>query len=255
MRFGLRILLLWLSGFGLGFADTVQLYTPTPPGWPPAGWPPAGSPGLACGEAGRAAEQAASLPANLLVSIGLVESGRMDPASGRVASWPWTVNVDGAGHYFASEQDAAAFAEQAESAGARDVDVGCFQISLENHPFAFTSLDAAFDPAGNANFAAHFLNGLKAQSGTWESAIADYHSAWPEFGVPYQHRVFTAWQDLGGAPPDIASAPAMLPDLSVILEAPEAREVRVITMDVAPQQAVPLSGPPRQEWLPLVITP
>ncbi len=253
MRFALRILLFWLCGFGLGFADTVQLFTPAMPGLQ-------GSAALACGAAGRAAEHAASLPANLLVSIGLVESGRADPMSGRVAAWPWTVNVDGAGHYFANEQDAAAFAGQAESAGARDVDVGCFQISLENHAGAFTSLDAAFDPAANAAYAAHFLNDLKVQSGTWESAIADYHSAWPEFGVPYRRRVFSAWQNLGGAPEDAASAPFMLPDLSVILEGPAAREVRVITMDgeAAPEPAAAgpaATGLSTQRWLPRVITP
>ena len=204
-------------------------------------------PDFACGAAGRAAEQGSALPRNLLLSIGFVESGRMDVATGRMTPWPWTVNVDGAGHYFASEQDAARFAQTAESSGARDVDVGCFQISLENHPDAFTSMDAAFDPMENAGFAAGFLNELKTQTGSWDAAIADYHSGLPALGLPYQRRVLTAWQRLGGVPEDIAPVFLALADPTVILESPAARLVHVVTMDD--------ETPPASPWLPRVITP
>ncbi len=205
---------------------------------------------LSCTAAGNAAEQAAALPANLLVSIGMVESGRPDPVTGRVAPWPWTVNADGAGHYFDTKQDAIAFTRLAESSGAADVDVGCFQISLQNHPDAFASLDDAFDPAENANYAAAFLTQLKSQSGSWDSAIADYHSATPDLGLPYQRRVLAAWQGLGNMPAGLESGlPAIpLPDLVVIKLAPAARLVRVYTMDDPPPAR-------RQAGLPRVITP
>jgi hypothetical protein len=234
LRFGLRILMIWLCGGNAALAGTI----------------PAVLTALSCGAAGRAAEQAGGLPANLLVSIGYVESGRADPASGQIAPWPWpwTVNVDGAGYYFDSEQDAAAFARGAEASGASDVDVGCFQISLENHPDAFASLDDAFDPAGNADFAAHFLNQLKTRSGSWEAAIADYHSAVPALGLPYQRRVLSAWRHLGQAPADMLQEYFSAPDPTVILEAPAARLVRVITLDGQ-------TGPPVRGWLPRVITP
>lgn len=232
MRFSLKILLFWLCGGGAAWAGAIPTVLPA----------------LSCGAAGRAAEQTGGLPANLLVSIGFVESGRRDPVSGRIAPWPWTVNVDGAGYYFDSEQDAAAFAQNAEAAGAGDVDVGCFQISLENHPDAFGSIDAAFDPADNADFAARFLNQLKTRSGSWEAAIAGYHSALPALGLPYQRRVLAAWQHLGQAPADMLQAYFTLPDPTVILEAPAARRVRVITLDGQ-------TGPPMRGWLPRVITP
>lgn len=204
---------------------------------------------LTCTAAGNAAEQAASLPANMLVSIGMVESGRADPVTGRVAPWPWTVNVDGAGHYFENKGDAVAFTRLAESSGAGDVDVGCFQISLQNHPDAFASLDDAFDPAENANYAAAFLTQLKAQSGSWDSAIADYHSATPDLGLPYQRRVLAAWQGLGNAPAGLGDTiAAVMPDPVVIKLAPAARLVRVFTMDDPPESG----GRP---GLPRVITP
>jgi len=204
----------------------------------------------ACAAAGVAAERAGALPANLLVSIGMVESGRADPVSGQIRPWPWTVNVDGAGQYFASKADAEAFARLAESSGAGDVDVGCFQISLQNHPDAFGSLDQAFDPIANANYAAGFLNELKARSGSWNMAIADYHSALPDLGLPYQRRVLAAWHGLGDVPAglDVGADVFEMPDPVVIEEAPAARLVRVITMDDPP-------GTGLARGLPRVISP
>jgi hypothetical protein len=204
------------------------------------------APGAAC--AAAAAQE--TLPANLLVSIGMVESGRADPLTGRVAPWPWTVNVDGAGHYFESKADAEAFVRLAQSSGAGDIDVGCFQVSMLYHPDAFASLDDAFDPGANANYAAQFLNQLKGQTGSWNSAIADYHSAVPDLGLPYQRRVLAAWHGVGWVPASIDSsafAAFAAPDPVVILLAPAARRVRVYTMDDA--------YAPARAGLPRVISP
>ncbi len=187
----------------------------------------------ACTLAGAAAEQAAALPANMLVSIGMVESGRADLLTGKIQPWPWTVNVDGAGHYFESKDDAVAFTRLAESSGAQDVDVGCFQISLQNHPDAFASLETAFDPGANASFAAGYLTELKAQTGSWDQAIADYHSATPALGIPYQQRVLAAWHGIGSVPGTLGTAGLVFPayDPVVIKLAPAAKLVHVYTMD------------------------
>ena len=195
----------------------------------------------ACAAAGRAAEQEAALPANLLLSIGLVESGRADTLTGHVAPWPWTVNVDGAGRFFADEGAAIAFVRLAESSGARDVDVGCFQISLQDHPDAFATLADAFDPVRNAGYAAGFLARLQRQTGSWDSAIADYHSASPDLGLPYERRVLAVWHGQSGAALDAQ-------DPFVILQTSAARLVHVYTMDDPPSAGLP-SGLPR------VITP
>ena len=211
-----------------------------------------------CAAAGQAAARAAGLPENMLLAIGVVESGRADPAIGRAMPWPWTVNVDGAGAFFDTEAEAAAFARLAQSSGAVDVDVGCFQVSLRYHPGAFASLDQALDPAANAAFAAGFLNSLKQQTGSWGAAIAAYHSAAPELGLPYRRLVLAAWRELGPRMPglalDAAAFDAAAPDpsdpsdLVVIKLAPAARLVRVFTMDDAP-------GGGLSPRLPRVITP
>ncbi len=208
-------------------------------------------PGQACATAGHAAEQAAALPANLLVSIGMVESGHPDPLTGRITPWPWTVNADGNGQYFADKASAEAFVRLALSSGARDIDVGCFQISLQNHPDAFASLDDAFDPVENADYAAGFLSRLKSQTGSWNTAIADYHSAEPDLGLPYQRHVLAVWHGIGNVPPGLdtqLSAALNAPDPYVIMMSPAARRVHVYTLDSPPGAGLP-------PGLPRVITP
>jgi soluble lytic murein transglycosylase-like protein len=204
--------------------------------------------GAACVSAGRTAEQVDALPTNLLLSIGMVESGRIEPQTGHVVPWPWTVNVDGHGSYFASQQDAEAFVRLARASGARDIDVGCFQISLEHHPGAFASLADAFNPSRNAAYAASYLTRLKFQSGSWKAAIADYHSVLPDLGLPYQHRVLAAWKRLGDMPPDldadIASAAFSGPDPVAVIQSPEAKKVHVYSMN-APDNATWRPGLPR----------
>lgn len=208
---------------------------------------------LTCAQAGNAAEAASALPANMLVSIGMVESGRADPLTGHIAPWPWTVNIDGAGRYFATKQDAVAFTRLAQSSGAGDIDVGCFQVSLNYHPDAFPNLETAFDPAANAAYAAQFLNQLKALTGNWNTAIADYHSAVPDLGLPYQRRVLAAWHGIGSIPSAIGNISLTAPDPVIILQSPAVRaatsHIRIITMD---DSTTPLT---HHSFMPRIITP
>ena len=190
----------------------------------------------ACSAAGHAAEQGSAMPQNLLVSIGMVESGRADPLTGHVAPWPWTVNADGQGQYFQTKEEAEAFVRFAEASGARDVDVGCFQISLQSHPDAFATLDDAFDPAENAAYAARFLGELKSRTGSWNTAIADYHSALPDLGLPYQRLVLAAWKRIGALPfgigddDDVEQANYIAPDAGIVLQSAAAKRVHVYSM-------------------------
>ncbi|WP_234731488.1 lysozyme family protein [Acidocella facilis] len=204
--------------------------------------------GASCAAAGRAVELADTLPTNLLLSIGLVESGRSDPLSGRSAPWPWTVNADGTGRYFANKQDAEAFVRLAQASGARDIDVGCFQVSLTYHPTAFASLDDAFDPAKNAAYAGLYLTQLKARTGSWNAAIADYHSALPDLGLPYQRLVLAAWKRVGDLPPDmgaaINAAAIEAPDPVAIIQTAAAKRIHVYSMN-SPDNASWRPGLPR----------
>ena len=152
---------------------------------------------VSCEAAGAEAERAWQLPPGLLAAIGRTESGRYDPATGKVAAWPWTINAAGVGRYFDGSATAVAAVRDLQMQGVRLIDVGCFQIDLFYHPDAFTTLEDAFDARNNANYAARFLSELYGRTGSWEAAVADYHSAVPEEGGPYRTRVMADWQGGG----------------------------------------------------------
>jgi hypothetical protein len=150
-----------------------------------------------CLRAAQDAERRADLPPGLLLAIGLVESGRRDPATARMVAWPWTINANGIGSMFESLSAALAETRAVQGRGVTSVDVGCFQINLLQHPTAFASLEDAFDPQANAAYAARFLVALHTRTGSWENAIAAYHSSTPERGGPYRDRVMAALKQAG----------------------------------------------------------
>ncbi len=152
------------------------------------------SPAL-CASAITTAEASLRLPPQLLLAIAEVESGRPDPSTGRLQPWPWTINAEGVGAFFASKAEAIAAVRTLQARGVRSIDVGCMQVNLMFHPVAFASLDEAFDPRVNARYAAHFLNELHAGSRDWSGAIGAYHSQTRALGDDYRRRVLALWKD------------------------------------------------------------
>ena len=152
-------------------------------------------PATLCETAVTTSEYVNLLPARLLAAISLTESGRIEPATGRVRPWPWTINAEGEGQFFESKQQAIAAVKALQARGVQSIDVGCLQVNLMYHPSAFASLDEAFDPRGNANYAARFLNSLYAESKDWTSAIGAYHSETPALGDAYRVLVMARWQN------------------------------------------------------------
>jgi Transglycosylase SLT domain len=147
-----------------------------------------------CEAAVTSAEAAGRLPPRMLAAISLTESGRIDPATGALRAWPWTINAEGEGRFFASKRDAIAAVTALQARGVQSIDVGCTQVNLMYHPHAFASLAAAFDPATNALYAARFLNDLYAAGRSWPRAIAAYHSETPALGEAYRVLVIANWQ-------------------------------------------------------------
>lgn len=164
--------------------------------------------GTACRAAIAMAEREAGIPTGLLQAIGRVESGRRDPATGRFAPWPWTINAEGRGMYFPSREAAIAEVRQLQARGVRLIDIGCMQVNLLHHPNAFPSVEAGFDPVANVAYAVRFLKSLHAQTGDWAQATARYHSATPERGLIYHQRVMAALTGQGFVP---GPAPGVIP--------------------------------------------
>jgi hypothetical protein len=172
----------------------------------------AADPATLCETAVTTAEYVNRLPPRLLSAISLTETGRIDPATGNVRPWPWTIDAEGEGQFFATKQEAIAAVKALHARGVRSIDVGCLQVNLMHHPDAFASLEEAFDPRGNANYAARFLNSLYAGSKDWESAIAAYHSETPALGDAYRVLVMARWQN--GDPHADVTQPAVYGDFA-----------------------------------------
>jgi hypothetical protein len=130
---------------------------------------PPPSPSLLCDTAIAGTERAARLPPRLLGAIADVESGRPD-AAGNLHPWPWTINAEGRGQFFASKRDAVEAVRTLQAQGMRSI---------------------------NAAYAARFLNTLYGISGSWVKATAAYHSQTPAIGADYGQRVMARWQHRG----------------------------------------------------------
>lgn len=188
------LLLALLATDALATPALARARRPSPP--PPPPWPPA-----LCEQAAAAAEHAQALPDGLLAAIGLVESGRPDPQTGARVPWPWTIDFAGFGLFFDSKQEAIAAAETIQLLGITSIDIGCMQVNLFYHPDAFPSLDAAFEPASNAAYAARFLAALHGQTASWPAAAAWYHSHSPVLAEQYVYQVLAVWGQPDPAPP------------------------------------------------------
>ena len=143
-----------------------------------------------CERAAARSEQAHQIPTGLLAAIARVESGRA-AGGGILEPWPWTVNAQGQGLFFASKVAAVAWVGQAEAAGITSIDTGCLQVNLHYHPDAFRSLEEAFDITTNADYAGRFLRQLVEgpAHGDWLVAAGLYHSSTPDRASEYRAKV------------------------------------------------------------------
>ncbi len=127
-----------------------------------------------CLTAARQAAADTGVPLSVLIAVTQTETGRQ--RDGQTRPWPWTVNTEGTGHWFDTRTAAVDHARANLAAGKTSFDVGCFQINYRWHATSFASLDAMFDPAVNARYAARFLLQLHQEKGDWSAAAGAFHS-------------------------------------------------------------------------------
>jgi hypothetical protein len=201
------------------------------------------SPSALCADAIRTAELHYRLPPGLLFAISQVESGRPDVTTHRLEPWPWTVQVKDKGLYFDSKSQAIQWVRDAMARGVTSIDTGCLQVNLFFHPRAFETLDDAFDPYRNADYAARFLLQLYASASDWRQATGFYHSQTPALATPYKARVD---QMLDGTPL-ARSAPPKSPTLLSML---------AVAWRATLGSGVPVSEPPAgNDWNALLRAP
>ncbi|MCR9073168.1 MAG: transglycosylase SLT domain-containing protein [Alphaproteobacteria bacterium] len=146
-----------------------------------------------CVAATRQAEIDNHLPPHLLAAISLAETGRWSGRHRASFAWPWTVMAEGIGRYLPTREAAIAEVKGLQARGVTNIDVGCMQVNLFYHGDAFRSLEEAFDPETNAEYAAAFLADLNRETKNWAKAVANYHSRDQDRGAYYQGKVYDLW--------------------------------------------------------------
>lgn len=162
--------------------------------------------GRMCDQAAIRAAREMGVPENVLLAVTRTETARYG------TPWPWTVNMEGDGHWFETREAAQSFAESRQVAGADSFDVGCFQINHRWHGGHFVSIDAMLDPDNNARYAARFLIELFAEYGNWDGAVGAYHSRTDRYAARYLRIYHGHLETLGGRPdmppPGLGDAPS-----------------------------------------------
>lgn len=161
-----------------------------------------------CDAAALRAARATGVPVTVLRAIALTETGHR--RGGATRPWPWTVNMEGKGLWFATRDAALDYVRKSYSAGARSFDLGCFQLNHRWHGKAFADFDAMFDPDANALYAARFLASLREELGDWSKAAGAYHSRTKKYADRYIARFEAFRSALAGTVPTIAQPAASL---------------------------------------------
>ena len=151
-----------------------------------------------CQDAARLAADRTGVPYAVLIAISQTETGRS--RGGMVEPWPWAINDSGDGSWFASRDEAEAYAESALAAGRTSFDLGCFQLNYRWHNGAFLSVAAMLEPEANALYAARFLIDLYAESGDWSVAAGAYHSRTEVHAARYRTRFDELYAAAAGQP-------------------------------------------------------
>ena len=147
-----------------------------------------------CDTAALSAARTIGVPENVLLAITRTETARYG------TPWPWTVNMEGDGHWFDSREAALTFVDGQTARGATSFDVGCFQINFRWHGEHFNSISAMFEPLENARYAARFLTELYQELGSWDAAVGAYHSRTERYAARYLRIYHGHLERLGGQP-------------------------------------------------------
>lgn len=129
----------------------------------------------------------------ILYAIAMQESGRMDEETNLLKPWPWALNVEGKGYYFANMTeiwDALALFVQEEP---RHIGIGLVQVTWPFNPDILTNPYLALEPSVNLALGARILRGCYDRHGDWWRAVGCYHSPTPKIATAYRQRVYRHW--------------------------------------------------------------
>lgn len=131
----------------------------------------------------RQAERDYQIPAGLVQAIAQIESGHN----------PWAI-ADGRRTVLPASQEAAAHVVR--SRPAKGIFVGCMQLSVKHHEWAFDDKADMLDPAENVDYGAALLAQFREQSGTWAKAVQRYQGGSAKAQQRYACKVAARLRDI-----------------------------------------------------------
>lgn len=152
---------------------------------------------LVCMDATQKFEKEYQIKEHLLTTISKVETGRWNEQRQQSMAWPWTINAQGKGRFFATKAEAVREVKRLQAQGVKSIDVGCMQINLAYHGKAFASVEDALDPQKNVEYGAKFLKKLyENKKGDWIKAAMAYHSSVPFKARRYKNKLASAYETI-----------------------------------------------------------
>lgn len=152
---------------------------------------------LVCMDATQKFEKEYQIKEHLLTTISKVETGRWNEQRQQSLAWPWTINAQGKGRFFATKAEAVREVKRLQAQGVKSIDVGCMQINLAYHGKAFASVEDALDPQKNVEYGAKFLKKLyENKKGDWIKAAMAYHSSVPFKARRYKNKLASAYETI-----------------------------------------------------------
>lgn len=140
-------------------------------------------------------ERQHAIPMHMLRALTTHESGKWDKKLKEKVAWPWTIHARGRGYHFETKEEAIQKVKSLNKRGIKSIDVGCMQVNLYFHAKAFKSLEDAFDPKKNLEYAVLYLGKHYERYGSWTRAVARYHSGKSTKGKRYLNKVMTVWKE------------------------------------------------------------
>lgn len=148
-----------------------------------------------CLQATQTMEKNYNIKKHLLTTIASVESGRWNEKTQQKQAWPWTINAQGKGYFFNTKAEAVHKAKELQAQGIKSFDVGCMQVNMLYHGKEFKSIEEAFDPMRNVEYAAKFLTNLYENNNhDWLKAAMSYHSTSPKKAQRYRKKIVEAFE-------------------------------------------------------------
>jgi hypothetical protein len=132
-----------------------------------------------CVELTQYFEHKYGIPNGLLLAIANVESTKR----------PWAVNNFKESRYFKSQNEAIQYIRTLKESEQSSISVGFMQVNWMVHKNNFNSLEEAFTPFHNIEFAAKLLVSLHLRFGSWERAVMWYNPRGSQPNYEYLRKV------------------------------------------------------------------